>query len=71
MPYSSYEKFQFKVPVSNGCDVWSRYIVRLQEMRESIKIAQQALDGLPEGPIKADAPKIVLPDREKMKTQME
>ncbi len=71
MPYSSYEKFQFKVPVSNGCDVWSRYIVRLEEMRESIKIAQQALDGLPEGRIKADAPKIVLPDREKMKTQME
>ncbi|HUZ05683.1 MAG TPA: NADH dehydrogenase (quinone) subunit D [Acidobacteriaceae bacterium] len=71
MPYSSYEKFQFKVPVSNGCDVWSRYIVRLQEMRESIKIAKQALEGLPEGPIKADAPKIVLPDREKMKTQME
>ena len=71
MPYSSYEKFQFKVPISNGCDVWSRYVVRLQEMRESIKIAQQALDGLPEGPIKADAPKVVLPDREKMKTQME
>ncbi len=71
MPYSSYEKFQFKVPVSNGCDVWSRYVVRLEEMRESIKITQQALDGLPEGPIKADAPKIVLPDREKMKTQME
>ena len=71
MPYSSYEKVQFKVPISNGCDVWSRYVVRLQEMRESIKIAQQALDGLPEGPIKADAPKVVLPDREKMKTQME
>ncbi|HEX4019597.1 MAG TPA: NADH dehydrogenase (quinone) subunit D [Acidobacteriaceae bacterium] len=71
MPYSSYEKFQFKVPVSQGCDVWSRYVVRLEEMRESVKIAQQALDGVPEGPIKADAPKIVLPDREKMKTQME
>ena len=40
-------------------------------MRESTKIIQQALDGMPEGPIKADAPKIVLPDREKMKTQME
>jgi NADH-quinone oxidoreductase subunit D len=71
MPYSSYEKFQFKVPVSNGCDVWARYIVRLDEMRESVKICQQALDGMPEGDIKADAPKVVLPDREKMKTQME
>ena len=71
MPYSSYEKFQFNVPVSSGCDCWARYEVRLLEMRESIKIVQQALDGLPEGPVKADAPKIVLPDREKMKTQME
>jgi NADH-quinone oxidoreductase subunit D len=71
MPYSSYEKFQFKVPVSNDCDVWARYIVRLEEMRESVKICQQALDGMPEGDIKANAPKVVLPDREKMKTQME
>jgi NADH-quinone oxidoreductase subunit D len=71
MPYSSYEKFQFKVPVSNRCDCWGRYEVRLEEMRESIGIIQQALDGMPGGPIKADAPKIVLPDREKMKTQME
>jgi NADH-quinone oxidoreductase subunit D len=71
MPYSSYDKFEFKVPVSNDCDVWARYIVRLEEMRESVKICQQALDGMPEGPIKADSPKVVLPDREKMKTQME
>jgi len=71
MPYSSYEKFKFEVPISNGCDCWARYEVRLVEMRESVKIIQQALDGMPEGAIKADAPKIVLPDREKMKTQME
>jgi NADH-quinone oxidoreductase subunit D len=71
MPYSSYEKFQFKVPTSDVGDVWARYIVRLEEMRESVKICQQALDGMPEGPIKADAPKVVLPDREKMKTEME
>ena len=71
MPYSSYEKFQFRVPVSNRCDCWGRYEVRLEEMRESVKIIQQALDGMPGGPVKADAPKIILPDREKMKTQME
>jgi NADH-quinone oxidoreductase subunit D len=70
MPYSGYEKFQFKVPVSNGGDCWARYEVRIAEMRESVKIIQQVLDGMPEGAIKADAPKIVLPDREKMKTQM-
>jgi NADH-quinone oxidoreductase subunit D len=71
MPYSGYEKFQFQVPVLTDGDCWARYEVRLVEMRESVRIIQQVLDGLPEGPIKADAPKIVLPDREKMKTQME
>ena len=71
MPYSSYEKFQFKVPVATEGDVFARYICRVQELRETIGIVQQALAGMPNGPIKADAPKIVLPDREKMKTQME
>jgi NADH-quinone oxidoreductase subunit D len=71
MPYTGYEKFKFEVPTSTDGDVWARYIVRLREMRESVKICQQALDGMPEGPIKADAPHVVLPDREKMKTQME
>jgi NADH-quinone oxidoreductase subunit D len=71
MPYSGYEKVQFNVPLATEGDCWARYEVRLLEMRESVKIIQQALDGMPEGPIKADAPKIVLPDREKMKTQME
>jgi NADH-quinone oxidoreductase subunit D len=71
MPYSSYEKFQFNVPVTTESDVWARYVLRLQEMRESVKICLQALDGMPEGRIVADAPKIILPDREQMKTQME
>jgi NADH-quinone oxidoreductase subunit D len=71
MPYSGYENFKFKVPVSTDGDVFARYICRVQELRESNSIVQQALDGMPEGPIKADSPKVVLPDREKMKTQME
>ena len=71
MPYSGYDNFKFKVPVSQDGDVFARYICRVQELRESNAIALQALDGMPEGPIKADAPKVVLPDREKMKTQME
>ena len=71
MPYSGYEKFKFDVPVSKAGDVWARYVVRMQEMRESVKICLQALDGLPPGRIVADAPKIILPDREQMKTQME
>ena len=71
MPYSSYEKFQFKVPVANEGDVFARYMCRVLELRESTAVVQQALAGMPDGPVKADAPKVVLPDREKMKTQME
>ena len=71
MPYTGYENFKFKVPVSQDCDVYARYLCRVQELRESIGIVNQALAGMPEGRVKADAPKVVLPDREQMKTQME
>jgi len=70
-PYSGYENFRFKVPVRTEGDVYARYLCRVQELRESIGIVQQAIAGLPEGRYKADAPKVVLPDRENMKTQME
>ena len=71
MPYSGYENFKFKVPVGKEGDVFERYMLRVAELRESIGIVRQALDGMPSGPIKANAPKVVLPDREKMKTEME
>ncbi len=71
MPYTGYENFKFKVPVSQDGDVWARYVCRVRELRESIGIVKQALEGMPAGRVKADAPKVVLPDREKMKTQME
>ncbi len=51
MPYSSYEEFDFEVPLGERGDVYDRYIVRVREMRQSIRIVQQALDGLPEGPL--------------------
>ena len=70
-PYTGYENFQFKVPTATEGDVYARYLVRVAELRESQKIVKQALEGIPEGSVKADAPKVVLPDREKMKTQME
>jgi NADH-quinone oxidoreductase subunit D len=70
-PYSGYEKFDFKIPTRTAGDVYARYQVRMEEFRESTRIAQQALEGMPEGPFVADAPKVVLPDREKMKTEME
>lgn len=70
-PYSGYEKFDFKVPVLQENDVYARYRIRLEEMRQSARIVKQALDGMPSGAWSAEAPKVVLPEREKMKTQME
>ena len=71
-PYSSYEEFEFEVPTRTESDCYARYLVRLAEMRESLKIVRQAMGKIPaEGPIKADAPGIVAPQREKMKTEME
>ena len=70
-PYTGYEKYDFEVPIEYDCDVWARYMVRMREMRESHKIVLQALSRLRPGPVKADAPKVVLPDREAMKTHMD
>ena len=70
-PYSSYDKFEFCIPTRAEWDIYARYLVRMDEMRESLKIVRQAMEGMPEGPVKADAPHIVLPDRESMKTSIE
>jgi NADH-quinone oxidoreductase subunit D len=71
-PYSSYEEFEFDVPVRTEGDCFARYILRVAEIRESIKIVKQAIAKVPaEGPIRTDAPGIVPPQREKMKTEME
>jgi NADH-quinone oxidoreductase subunit D len=70
-PYSSYDKFDFSIPTRTANDVYARYQVRMEEMRQSTRIVRQALEGMPEGPWKADYQHVTLPDREKMKTQME
>ncbi|HEX8140172.1 MAG TPA: NADH dehydrogenase (quinone) subunit D [Pyrinomonadaceae bacterium] len=70
-PYTGYETYDFEVPVEQGGDVWARYMVRMREMRESHKIVVQALSRLRPGPVKADAPKVVLPERQAMKTHMD
>jgi NADH-quinone oxidoreductase subunit D len=70
-PYSSYDKFDFEIPTRTEGDVYARYQVRIEEMRQSARIVKQALEGMPSGRWTADAPHVVLPDREKMKTQME
>ena len=71
MPYSSYDEFDFKIPVGTEGDNWDRFAVRLQEMKESTKIVQQALDGLPEGPFITEDRKVALPPRHELATSME
>src|SRR2546428_23905 len=71
-PYSSYEEFSFDVPPRTESDSSARYLLRVAEMRESLKIIRQAMGKIPpEGPIRTDAPGIIPPQREKMKTEME
>jgi NADH-quinone oxidoreductase subunit D len=71
MPYSSYDHFDFKIPVGTEGDNYDRYRVRLAEMRESVNIVLQALDGLPEGPFITTNRKVALPPRHELATSME
>jgi len=71
MPYSCYEDFEFKIPVGTVGDNYDRYRVRLAEVRESLKIIEQALDGLPEGPWITSNRKVALPPRHELATSME
>jgi NADH-quinone oxidoreductase subunit D len=70
-PYSSYEDFDFRIPVGTVGDNYDRYRVRLAEMVESVRIIDQALDGLPEGPFITDNRKVALPPRHELATSME
>jgi NADH-quinone oxidoreductase subunit D len=63
-PYSSYEEFDFDIPIGSVGDVYDRYIVRLREMEWSNSVAEQALERLPKGPILADDPRITLPPKD-------
>jgi len=60
-PYSAYSDFQFEIPVGENGDTYDRYLVRMEEMKQSALIVEQALDGLPEGPVMAKVPKIIKP----------
>ena len=70
-PYLAYGDVDFKIPVGTVGDGYDRYRVRMQEMRESVRIIEQCLDGLPEGPWIADDRKVVLPPRDELSTSME
>jgi len=71
-PYLGYETYDFDVPIAEGGDTYARYLVRMEEMRQSLRILQQAIDrGLPEGPVIIDDPYIALPPKEKVYNEME
>ena len=71
-PYSSYDEFDFNIQTQTAGDCYARYQVRVAEIRESLKIVRQAMDKAPaEGPIRSEAPGIVPPSREEMKTSIE
>jgi NADH-quinone oxidoreductase subunit D len=70
-PYSGYEKFDFEVPTGKNGDVYDRYLVRVEEMRQSIRIVKQALDGIPPGDYLARVPGVVLPPKEEVISNIE
>jgi NADH-quinone oxidoreductase subunit D len=70
-PYLGYEQYDFDVPVGRNGDCYDRYIVRVEEMRQSVKICRQVLDRLPDGPVNVDDPNVTLPPKEKVYTKME
>jgi NADH-quinone oxidoreductase subunit D len=70
-PYSAYADFDFKIPVGTVGDNYDRYAVRMAEMYESVKIVEQALEGLPEGPYITTDRKVALPPRHELATSME
>ncbi len=70
-PYMGYDQYDFNVPVSTECDTYARYLVRVQEMRESLKIIEQALNKLPMGPVRSDNRKFVPPPRAELGVSME
>jgi NADH-quinone oxidoreductase subunit D len=71
MPYMVYDKFDFEVPLGENGDVYDRYMIRIEEMRQSLRIIRQALDGLPPGPYQIEDPKITLPPKDKVYGSME
>jgi NADH-quinone oxidoreductase subunit D len=70
-PYCGYEQYEFDVPVQTAGDVYARYLVRMEEMRQSLRIVQQAMDKLPFGPVRSNDRKFVPPPRAELSNSME
>jgi NADH-quinone oxidoreductase subunit D len=70
-PYLGYETYDFEVPVGTNGDVYDRFLVRMEELRQSVRILDQALKRLPDGPINIDDPRVILPSKRKATSEME
>jgi NADH-quinone oxidoreductase subunit D len=70
-PYLAYETYDFEVPVGTNGDVYDRFLVRMEELRQSVRILEQALARLPDGPINIDDPRVILPPKSKATSEME
>jgi len=70
-PYLDYETYDFEVPVGTSGDVYDRYLVRMEEMRQSVRIIEQAITRLPDGPVNVDDPRVILPPKHKATSEME
>jgi NADH-quinone oxidoreductase subunit D len=70
-PYLDYETYDFEIPVGTRGDVYDRYLVRMEELRQSTRIVKQAMDRLPEGPVNVDDPRVILPPKSKATSEME
>ena len=70
-PYLVYDRLDFEVPIGSKGDAYDRYLIRVEEMRQSVRLIRQCLDQLAKGPINIDDGKIVLPEKEKTLTSME
>jgi NADH-quinone oxidoreductase subunit D len=70
-PYMIYDRFDFEIPVGTKGDAYDRYVIRMLEMRESVKILRQCIKDIPEGPINVEDGKVTLPSKEKVMTSME
>jgi len=70
-PYAAYDKVKFEVPLGEKGDVYDRYIIRIEEMRQSVSIVNQCLDQMPDGPVKADIPTVVLPPKDRVMADIE
>ena len=71
MPYGGFENYDFKVPVATDGDCYARYLVRMEEMRQSLRIVEQAMKNLPDGLYKTDDRKVSLPPRAELDVSME